>query len=186
MKRDLKINVVGTSSSGKTIFCKKLSNILSMPHIEMDALFWGPNWQIPNEEEFFSKLRLALRESNWILDGNYSKTRPIKWENATTVIWLDYSFPRILYQAFNRAFTRIITRKELWPDTGNRETVRKLFSKDSIVLWTIKSYRKNKIRYEAIFKSDDYPTIHFIRLKSPKEVDLFLSKVKNDQVILLK
>lgn len=39
MELGLKVNVLGTSSLGKTAFCMKLSNILSITHIEMDALF---------------------------------------------------------------------------------------------------------------------------------------------------
>ena len=113
MEQDLKINVVGTSSSGKTTFCRKLSSILSIPHIEMDALFWGPNWNLPTDEEFFPKLRSALKESSWILDGNYTRTIPIKGESVTTIIWLDFSFPRTLYQAVIRAIRRIITREEI-------------------------------------------------------------------------
>ncbi|MHA2287632.1 MAG: adenylate kinase [Promethearchaeota archaeon] len=183
MEQDLKINVVGSSNIGKTTFCKKLSSILSIPHIEMDALFWGPNWSWPSEEEFFSKLRLALKGSSWILDGNYSRTTPLKWESVTTIIWLDFSFPRALYQAIRRAIKRIITREELW-NTGNRETLKSLFSKDSIVLFAIKSYRRQRIRYQAVIKSDYYSNIQFIRLKSPKEVDLFLFKVKNNRELI--
>ena len=184
MKQDLKVNVVGTSSSGKTTFCKKLSSILSIPLIEMDALFWGPNWYMPTAEEFFPKLRLALKRSSWILDGNYTRTIPIKWKSVTTIIWLDFSFPRTLYQAVIRAIKRIITREEIWPNTGNRESLKSLFSEDSIVLWAIKTHRKFRPSYEALIEAGDYSNIQFIRLRSPKEVELFLSKVKNNRELI--
>ena len=150
----------------------------------MDALFWGPNWYFPSNEEFLSKLRLALKGNSWILDGNYSRTTPLKWKSATTIIWLDFSFPRALYQAIKRAIKRIITREELWPNTGNRETLKSLFSKDSIVLFALKSYRRQRKRYKAVIDSDYYSSIQFIRLKSPKEVDLFLFKVKNNRDLI--
>ncbi|MFX0028078.1 MAG: adenylate kinase [Candidatus Hermodarchaeota archaeon] len=185
MEQGLKVNVVGTSSVGKTTFCKKLSKILSIPYIEMDALFWGPNWYMPSNEEFLPKLRLALKGSSWILDGNYhSRTTPLKWKSITTVIWLDFSFPRVLYQAVIRGTKRIISREELWPETGNRETLKALFSKDSIVLFAIKSFRKIRKRYKAVMESDFYSNIQFIRLKSPKEVNLFLSKVKSHRELI--
>ena len=180
----MKINVVGTSGTGKSTFCRKLSSILSVPHIEMDALFWGPNWYWPTDEEFFSKLRLALKGDSWILDGNYTRTIPLKWESVTTIIWLDFSFLRALYQAVKRATKRVITREELWSGTGNRETLKKLFSKDSIVLWTIKTHRKVRKKYEVLIKSGDYSHIQFIRLRSPKEVELFLTKVKNNRELI--
>ncbi|MBY8990559.1 MAG: adenylate kinase [Candidatus Lokiarchaeota archaeon] len=184
MEQNLKINVVGTSSSGKTTFCRKLSRILSILHIEMDALFWGPNWCLPTDEEFFPKLRLALKGDSWILDGNYTRSIPIKWESVTTIIWLDFSFLRTLYQAVNRAIKRIITREEIWPGTGNREALKSLFSKDSIVLFMIKSYRKFRPFYEPLIKSGDYSNIQFIRLRSPREVKLFLTRVKKNRDLI--
>ena len=74
-----RINVVGTSSSGKTTFSKSLSAILGIDHIEMDQIFWGPNWYWPNDEEFFANLKENLKKKDaWILDGNYTRTIPVK------------------------------------------------------------------------------------------------------------
>ena len=87
-----RINIVGTSSSGKTMFSKALSTILGINYIEMDEIFWGPNWYWPSDKEFFSNLRKVLKNKDaWILDGNYTRTIPIKWEKVELVIWLDYS-----------------------------------------------------------------------------------------------
>lgn len=36
----MKINVVGTSGSGKSTFSRRLAAQLAIPYIEMDALFW--------------------------------------------------------------------------------------------------------------------------------------------------
>ena len=127
---------------------------------------------------------MALKGDSWILDGNYTRSIPVKWESVTTIIWLDFSFIRTLYQAVKRAIKRVITREELWPDTGNRESLKSLFSKDSIVLWAIKTHRKVRKKYEALIESDDYSNIQFIRLRSPKEVELFLAKVKNNRELI--
>jgi shikimate kinase len=35
----VRINVIGTSGSGKTTFGKKLAKTLSIPFLEMDAIF---------------------------------------------------------------------------------------------------------------------------------------------------
>ncbi|MFX1343533.1 MAG: adenylate kinase [Promethearchaeota archaeon] len=177
----MRINVVGTSNSVKIIFSKRLFNILSVPHIEMDGLFWGPNWYPSSYEDFCSKLRLALKGDSLILDGNYTRTIPVKRKRVTTIIWLDFSFPRILYQAIIRATKRIITREELWSGTGNRETLRALFSKNSIVFYAIISHRRVRKKYEALIKSDYYSNIQFIRLRSPKQFKLFLNRVKNNR-----
>jgi hypothetical protein len=50
---------------------------LGFEHIELDSIFWGPNWYWPTDEEFFTNLRQALNnKDSWILDGNYTRTIP--------------------------------------------------------------------------------------------------------------
>ena len=176
-----RINVVGTSGSGKTVFSKSLSAILGIDHIEADQVFWGPDWYWPSDDEFFTNLREALsRRDAWILDGNYTRTIPIKWENVELVIWLDYSFIRTLFQAIKRAVKRSVSREELWAGTGNRESFRKsFFSKDSIVLWTIRTHKRVRHKYERFMDDENYSGIKFIRLKSPAESERFLKHISH-------
>lgn len=173
----MKINVVGTSGSGKSTVARALAKELNYPYIEMDALFWGKNWTMTTDEIFFDKLTKALDQKDWVLDGNYHRTIEIKWKEVDMVVWLDYSFFRTLYQAISRAFKRIITRKELWAGTGNREQIWMLFSKDSIILWTLKSYSKIKTRYTNLMKDPDYSHIQFVRLRNPKAYKAFLKNI---------
>lgn len=173
----VRINVIGTSGSGKTTFGKKLAETLNMPFVELDAIFWGPDWGFPDDEVFFRKLASALEGENWVPDGNYTRIIPLKWDNIDTVIWLDFSFIRILYQAV----TRIFTREKLWDDTGNRETLRKLSSRDSIILWTIKTFQCNRIKFSGYMESDKYNKIQFIRLKSPGQAKNLLIKASGNQ-----
>lgn len=171
-----KINVVGTSGSGKSTFSRKLASKLGYPHLEMDALYWRPNWGEPTDEEFFTILRKRLSAPTWVLDGNYNRTVFVKWAEVDTVVWLDFSFPRTLYQAVRRAFVRSLTRQELWPGTNNVETFRKSFmSRDSIILWTIQSFKKNRERYPQLFLDPKYQHIKFIRLTSPRMAKAFLA-----------
>lgn len=170
-----KINVIGTSGSGKSTFCKKLAATLNFPHVEMDKIFWGPNWRWPSDDEFFGNLKQALEKPNWILDGNYTRTVPIKWESVDVVIWLDYSFLRTLFQAIKRAAHRAWTKEELWEGTGNRESFRKsFFSKQSIIWWTITTHGQVRKKYESYLTNPKFSHIKFIRLKSHKDAEAFL------------
>lgn len=170
----MKINVVGTSASGKSTFGKALADVLGVPFIEMDALFWRPNWTEPSDEEFFANLQAAIALPAWVLDGNYTRTIPIKWNDVDTVIWLDYSFTRTLFQSVTRALNRSWTRAELWPDTGNHETFAKLFSKDSIVLWCWRGYPRNRKKYLKAMSNPELAHIQFVRLTSPKAAKRYL------------
>lgn len=103
----MKINVIGTSGSGKSTLAKQIATALSIPCIEMDRLYWQANWQGTPDNEFQAKLAQALQaSSDWVLDGNYNRTRPVKWRNVDVVVWVDYGFTRTLWQAVTRAMKR--------------------------------------------------------------------------------
>jgi adenylate kinase family enzyme len=174
-----RFNVVGTSGSGKTTFSRRLSEVLAVPHIEMDSLFWQPNWDCPSDEEFFTTLRAALHRDAWVLDGNYNWARAIKWADIDCVIWLDYAFLRTIGQSLRRTVTRAITRQEIWKGTGNRESFRQSFlSRKSVVLYAIQTYGRNRRLYETLMNDPKHATIEFVRLRSPKEADAFLGTLR--------
>ncbi len=174
-----RVNVVGSSGSGKSTFGKALANALGVDYIEMDALFWGPDWRWPCDEEFFGKVRAALSQDAWVLDGNYTRANSIKWERVEMVIWLDYTFTRTLYQSVKRAMRRSFTKEEIWEGTGNRESFMKsFFSKDSIILWSVQNFNKVRNRYEALLVDEKYSHVKFVRLKSPSEAKAFLAAIQ--------
>lgn len=170
----MKINVVGTTASGKSTFGRKLAESIDVPYVEMDVLFWGPNWHEPSDHEFFSKLESSISSASWVLDGNYSRTMHIKWKDVETVIWLDYSFIRTIYQSISRAFKRAYSKSELWPNTGNVETLAKMFSKDSIILWCLKNYWNNKRKYENLMSNPNYSHIRFVQITSPSQAENYI------------
>lgn len=181
MKR---INVIGTSGSGKSTFSRMLATTLGYPYIEMDAMFWQPNWQESSDEAFFAKLESCLSQDSWVLDGNYNRTVDIKWVNIDQVIWIDYPFSRTVYQAVKRAFLRSVTKTELWDNTGNIETFGKsFFSRDSIIIWTLKTYKRNRIRYTEMSNDPKYRHIEFVRLKSPKMAKAYINGIRVSSII---
>jgi adenylate kinase family enzyme len=169
-----RVNVVGVSGGGKSTFARALAHRIGAPYIEMDALFWKPGWQESGDQEFFAKLGAALDRPRWVLDGNYRRTTSIKWANITAVVWLDYSFPRVAFQAVSRAINRALTGKELWPGTGNRESFRRMLSRESVLLWTLQTYSVRRRQYPALADDERLAHVAFVRLRSPKEARRFL------------
>jgi adenylate kinase family enzyme len=173
-----RINVVGTSGSGKSTFAQKLAAIIDAPYVEMDRLYWGPEWSESMDDVFIAKLREAISSDTWVLDGNYTRTTPVKWQDVQMVIWLDFSFPLVMKRVISRALYRIISQKELWPGTGNRESIKKLLGKGSIVRWAISTYDSNILKYEIMMNDMKYQHIIFVRIKSQREANDFLKKLR--------
>jgi len=119
----------------------------------------------------------ALDQPQWILDGNYNRTRSIKWRQVDTGVWLDYGFFRTLFQAVIPAIRRAATKEPLW-GTDNTESFKKnFFSKDSVVVWTFKTYYSNRQRYLADMRDPAYQHMRFVRLRSPSHTRQFKSTV---------
>ncbi|MFZ1873495.1 MAG: shikimate kinase [Chania sp.] len=176
----MKVNVVGTSGSGKSTVARQLAQKLAVPYIEMDRLYWRPDWQGTDGDEFLARVNAALAEAaaGWVLDGNYTRTKAIKWREVDWVVWVDYGFCRTLWQAVRRAILRSWRQIELWPGTGNCESFRRsFFSRESILWWTLKTYHRNRRKYLAEMQDTGNRRIRFIRLRSPAETATFLANL---------
>jgi len=179
-KRLTRINVVGTSGRGKTTFARELADLFDLPYCEMDDLFWKPGWQESSDDEFLPRVREVTDGPAWVLDGNYTRTAAVKWKQVQLVVWLDLSFPRTILRVTWRAISRSLTQREIWPGTGNRESLAKSFlSRDSIILWAITSYRRNRKKYRMIISSPEYSHIRFLRLTSAGRVASCLEELRH-------
>ncbi|MDK4746397.1 (d)CMP kinase [Leclercia adecarboxylata] len=179
----MKINIVGTSGSGKSTLARRMAAELALPYIEMDTLYWLPDWQGTPDHLLFARLETVLNASpGWVLDGNYNRTRPVKWRNVDLVVWVDYGFVRTLRQAVTRAAKRAWTQQELWPGTGNRESFRRsFFSRESILLWTMKTWRSNRVRYEADMQNPAFAHIRFVRITSRQQANALIAGLRSSR-----
>ena len=177
--KHLRVSVVGTLGSGKTTFARKTSNIIKVPHIELDGLHWEQNWVEAPDGLFRERVRSSLQGDSWVVDGNYHQVRDIVWSRANTVVWLDYPFKIIMGRLAKRTLRRILTRETLW--NGNREHFRNLFSKDSVFLWAIKTYRRRRRQYPELLRRPENSHLTLVRLRSPKEASQFLSKLRTER-----
>jgi len=161
-----RIAVVGTTGSGKTTLAHRLAHRLDIPHVELDALHWGPDWIPVPTAIFRERIARALSGRQWVVDGNYGKVRDIVWGRADTVVWLDYALPVVVGRLLWRTLRRVVTREELW--SGNREGVRGTLSHDSILLWALRTYWRRRREYPALFASPEHAHLTDMRLPSPR------------------
>jgi adenylate kinase family enzyme len=73
-ERNQRIAVVGTTGSGKTALARRVSRQLDIPHVELDALYWGPHWAPAPTEVFRQRAAQALSGDAWVVDGNSTPT----------------------------------------------------------------------------------------------------------------
>ncbi len=171
-----RIIVVGTTGSGKTTLARQLAERRALPHVELDALHWGPNWTEAPTEVFRERVGAAFSRDGWVTDGNYHAVRDLVWGRGDTLIWLDYSLPLILWRLFKRGIWRSATRTELW--NGNRETFRGQFlSRDSLFVWALKSYQRRRREYPELFARPEYAHLAVIHLRSPRATRRWLAGV---------
>ncbi len=175
-----RIAVVGTSCSGKTTLARTLAAIRHVPHIELDSLHWLPHWQERPLAEFQTQVEQAVATDGWTLDGNYSKVRSIVWGRATAVVWLNYSFPLVMWRAIRRTTRRVFWREQLFG--GNRETFRQAFlSRDSILWWVISTYARRRRQYPDLFSQPDYAHLRILEFTVPAQTAQFVAALKNGQ-----
>jgi hypothetical protein len=172
-----RIVVIGVTGSGKTMLSARLARIFGVPHIELDALHWQPNWVAMEREAFRDLVAGAVSGPAWVVDGNYLKALDLIWSRATTVVWLDYALPVILWQLTGRTIKRMINREVLW--NGNRETFRgAFFSKDSLFLWALQSYPRMRQSYPQLFANPENAHLQVIHLHNPRETALWLGELE--------
>ena len=168
-----RVVVFGTTGSGKSRLAERLAQRTGLRVVELDALFWGPEWQPVPLELFRHRVEREIKDGGWIVVGIYGQVRDLTWKAADTLIWLDLPFPLVMWRLLGRTIRRALTREDLW-GTGNRESlVRSFFSRQSILLWAFKTHRRNRERFaiECAFLAKD-KTI--VRLKSAREVERFI------------
>jgi adenylate kinase family enzyme len=175
MKNEMtRVIVIGTSCVGKTTFARSLARVLGFPHVEMDALYWQPNWIPRASDEFRALIAQAIAQDHWVTDGNYSVVRDLVWSRATTVIWLNYVFPLVLWRALIRTARRVLTQEELY--SGNRESLRMaLFSRESILWWVLTSFHRRRKQYREFFSTRPSSQLVYVELRNPSEARHFLA-----------
>lgn len=172
-----RIAVLGTTGSGKTTVARRLSQLLGSPHVELDALRWGPNWTETPDDVFRERVSRALAGDSWISDGNYGIARDLVWPRATMAVWLDYPFRVMMGRLLSRTLRRGITREELW--NGNRERLRTQFlSRDSLILWAFQTYWKHKRDFKTLFERAEYSHLAVAHLRSTRSTRDWLSSIE--------
>lgn len=166
----LRIAVVGTSGVGKSTLAKTLAQQFGIPHTELDAINWQPDWQALHETDvakFKRRVAEAASAPAWVIDGNYGPVKDIVWDRATHVVWLDYERPVIMRRVIWRTLKRVFSSKPLW--NGNREDWRRIFAADHPIRWAWDTFARRRTEFGSRVAEPRFAHLSVHRLKQPKD-----------------
>lgn len=167
----LRIAVAGPSGVGKTTLCAELARRTGAEHIEIDALFHGPDWT--PRPQFVDEVRGFLARDAWVTEWQYSPARPLISQRAQLLVWLDLPFWRVTFpQVVRRTVGRSWGKKKLW--NGNVEPpLRTIFSDpEHIIRWSVQT--RNLYRERVPVTDAQHPGLTVVRLRSRRQVRAWL------------
>lgn len=163
--------LIGVTGSGKTTLARGLEARCGIPAVDVDAMAWRPGWvKTPDEELAAAAARVAAGEA-WVMDSAWAAIRPVVLPRAELVVALDLPRWLSLARLLRRTATRALTREPVCGD--NVESVRNVFSRDSILAWHFRSFAAKRSQMLAWEADPDVPPV--LRLRTAAEVDQWLA-----------
>jgi len=154
-----RILVIGSPGAGKSTFARKLRDRTGLPLYYLDMLFHNPDRTTVSRETFDERLSQILKQDQWIIDGNYQRTLPLRFEKCTEVFFFDLPVEQCLQGAASRIGQ---ARKDLpWIETEFDPAFR---------------------QYILDFQKDQIPKIHELieQYKSSRQITVFHSREEAD------
>lgn len=163
--RPRRILVAGTSGSGKTTCAARIALVLGVPHVEIDALYHGPDWT--PRASFGADVEAFSSTAGWATEWQYSQARPILAARADLLVWLDLGRPAVMRQVIGRTVRRRRHRQLLW--NGNVEPpLRTIFTEpDHIIRWAWRTHAENAVR--VLDLAGQRPGLPIVRVGSRRE-----------------
>ncbi len=88
----MKICIIGFSGAGKSTLARILGKHYSIPVLHLDRLHFEANWRIKDRELFVHEIKDFLKNNtNWIIEGNYTKYVKERFLEADGIIYLSYN-----------------------------------------------------------------------------------------------
>src|SRR3954469_22164980 len=115
-----RILILGRTGSGKTTLARELAAARGVPHVELDSLYFGPDFSTAPPSILRERTSEAIAGERWVTDGNKRAVRDLVWPRADTVVWLDYSIGVSLWRLAKRARSRPPALSAQAAETGRR------------------------------------------------------------------
>ncbi len=99
----MKIQIIGYSGSGKSTLAKTLSELYELPILYLDNVKFYGDWEERTTEEQIEIVKQFLANNeNWVIDGNYSKICPERFELSDKTIYMNFNRIKCFISAYKR------------------------------------------------------------------------------------
>lgn len=165
----MRIHIIGGSGTGKTYLAKRLSEKFSIPHFDLDDLFWdnssnqyGVKRPVEKRNDMLNDI---LRKPDWIIEGVYYDWLDKSFKEADTIILLD-----IQKSVYRFRIIRRFVKRKIGVEHAKKETISSLVN---LLKWTDKFQSRNLPQIYA--KLNDYPE-KTIFLHSKREANNYMNE----------
>ena len=141
---------------GKTSLSRALGDLTGLPVIELDAIFWLPNWVERDSDEMLEIVQKRIEESprGWIIDGNYSKVRPQILPLTDTVIWLNLPTWSVTVRIVKRTMMNVLRRNRICGD--NYESFLNAIAPNSVIWFNAFGWKHSQKRVREALRTIDF------------------------------
>ncbi len=149
----------------------RISRATGLPWHAVDDLTWEPGWvEVPVNEQR-RRISEVCASEEWILDTAYGKWLDLPLARADLIVALDYPRWLSLQRLLRRTVARAIDKTPIC--NGKTETVRVAFSRNSIVAWHFRSFKRKHDRIRRWMDATDGPEV--LRFVRPRQADAWLA-----------
>jgi len=175
-----RVAIIGSAGSGKTTLARRLSEVLGVPVVELDAINWQAGWRslyADDPAEFGRRVDEAIAGDGWVTDGNYRKALSRILRRATDLVCLDFDRQVVMSRVVRRSLARAWDKRELWPGTGNREMFVKWLDREHPIRWAWDTFAPRRAHYDLL--AADARLTHVIqhRLRHPRETPALIDRL---------
>lgn len=173
-----RILIIGRTGSGKTTLAREIAAALQVPHVELDSLYFGPNFSTVPESVLRERVATAIKDEHWVTDGNKRAVRDLVWPRADTIVWLDYPALVSLWRLGRRALRRTASLRTEAAEAGQtRNLPRQLIAAARGVLTALRSHTGQRKEFPQLFAAAENQHLAVVRLRSPRATQRWYDRV---------
>ena len=157
-----RICILGPSNSGKSTLAEAIARKRGLKVVHLDQLHHLPNtdWKMRPADEFLALHDEAIAGDQWVIDGNYSRCFPQRFERATGIILLDISTVASLFRYVRRT---VLDGSRIGALEGGKDSI-KLAMLHHIAVVT----PGNRKRYAEAYRQLHLPKVYLPSLRAIK------------------